>query len=178
LKKSAHGRGEKAVTAGESTRGETDARGIVADVKSAAERRVYTLGYQGRTLREVLETVQRYGIEQVLDVRENASSKKPGFAGVDLEPAFARLGVAYSHLPELGCASASRHALWRGESREPFLNDYRRRLAERPEAFANLVHRVRSARSLLLCLERDPSRCHRAVLSERLQAEGIATQDL
>jgi uncharacterized protein (DUF488 family) len=157
---------------------ETPAPSIVADTKATAESPVFTLGYQGRDVEEVLETVRRYGIEQVLDVRENGSSKKPGFAAADLKDALARAGIAYVHLPELGCRSESRHALWRGESKEPFLEDYRRRLAERPQAFADFVFRIRSARSLLLCLERDPSRCHRAVLVERLQAAGFRTQDL
>jgi uncharacterized protein (DUF488 family) len=166
------------MSAEEKVRDEIAARRIIADVKSAAGRRVFTLGYQGRDLKEILQTVQHHGIEQVVDVRENASSKKPGFAAAELKQALARIGVAYSHLPELGCTSASRHALWRGESRDAFLDDYRRRLAERPQALADLVRRSRSARTLLLCLERDPSRCHRAVLVERLQAEGIFTQDL
>jgi uncharacterized protein (DUF488 family) len=159
-------------------RDETAARAILADVTSPAGNRVFTLGYQGRDLEEVLQTVQRQGVEQVIDVRENASSKKPGFAGADLREALARIGVVYVHLPELGCRSGSRHALWRGASRESFFDDYRHRLAERPHALEDLVVRIRSARTLLLCLERDPSRCHRAVLVERLHAEGILTQDL
>jgi uncharacterized protein (DUF488 family) len=151
---------------------------IVADAKSEAATRVFTLGYQGRDLAEVLRAVQLHGIEQVLDVRENASSKKPGFAAADLKEALATIGVAYAHLPELGCRSESRHALWRGGPRPSFLEDYRRLLAERPQAFADLVRRIRLARSLVLCLERDPSQCHRGVLGERLRAEGILAEDL
>jgi uncharacterized protein (DUF488 family) len=156
----------------------TTARASTADGKSTTGRGVFTLGYQGRDLNEVLQIVQRHDIEQVLDVRENATSKKPGFAAGELKQVLAGIGVVYAHLPELGCASESRQALWRGESEEAFLDDYRRRLAERPEAFANLVHRIRSASTLLLCLERDPSRCHRAVLVEKLRAAGIVSQDL
>lgn len=162
------------------TRSQHEAAGgaITTATRAATGVTVFTLGYQGRDLEEVLRTVQRYDIEQVLDVRENGSSKKPGFAAGELKEALAKVGVAYAHLPELGCRSGSRHALWRGEAKEPFLEEYRRRLAERPEAFTDLIHRVRSARSLLFCLERDPSRCHRAVLVERLHAEGVLTQDL
>lgn len=139
---------------------------------------MFTLGYQGRDLGEVFQALQRHDIEQLLDVRENASSKKPGFSAAELKEALAKVGIAYAHLPELGCRSGSRHALWRGEAKESFLEEYRRRLAERPEAFTDLIQRVRSARTLLLCLERDPSRCHRAVLAERLRAEGVFVRDL
>ncbi len=139
---------------------------------------MFTLGYQGRGLPEVLEAVQRHGVEQLLDVRDNAASKKPGFAAPELDRALAKVGVSYAHLPELGCRMESRHALWRGGAREPYLEEYRRRLRDRPQAFADLVRRVRSARTLLLCLERDPSRCHRAVLGEKLREEGLFTRDL
>ena len=153
-------------------------RSIADDVRPAAGSKLFTLGYQGRDLTEVLQTVQRHRVERVIDVRESASSNKPGFAFSHLKEAFGKIGVAYAHLPELGCARGSRHALWRGGAKEPFLEDYRRRLAERPQAFAELVHRTQSARTLLLCLERDSSRCHRAVLIEKLRAEGIIAQDL
>jgi uncharacterized protein (DUF488 family) len=140
--------------------------------------RLFTLGYEGRDLGEVLEIVRRHAIEEVLDVRENASSKKVGFAEADLREALAGIGVAYAHLSELGCARESRHALWRSGEAGLFREEYRRRLEGRPEAFDDLVRRARSARTLVLCLERDPARCHRAVLMERLRAEGVESRDL
>jgi uncharacterized protein (DUF488 family) len=159
-------------------RGETATQAIIVDAGPVARIGAYALGYQRRDLKEFLQTVQLYNIEQVLDIRENASSRKPGFAAVELKEALATIGVAYVHLPDLGCRNESRHALWRGEATESFFEDYRRRLAERPNALADLVRRVRSARSLLLCMERDPTRCHRAVLVEKLRTKGIFTRDL
>ena len=146
--------------------------------RSAAGIQVFTLGYEGRTLSEVLQIVRAQGIEQLLDVRETASSRKAGFSSADLQEALARTGVTYVHLPNLGCERESRHALWRGGDTDPFLEGYRQRLAQRPQDFHDLLRRVRSARTLLLCLERDPSRCHRAVLGERLRAEGLTVRDL
>lgn len=140
--------------------------------------RAFTLGYEGRALSELLQIIRTHEIEQVLDVRETASSRKAGFASAGLEEALATIGVAYVHLPELGCEKEARHALWRGGSADRFLESYRRRLEERPRAVADLAHRVRSARTLLLCLERDPSRCHRAVLGEKLRREGFTVLDL
>lgn len=146
--------------------------------ESGTRATVFALGYQGRDLEEILQMVRSYGIEQVLDVREKSLSKKPGFAGLELREALARMAVAYVHLPELGCRSEARHALWRRGEKEPFFEQYRHRLAERPQALAELFRRARSSRSLLLCLERDPSRCHRAVLAERLHGEGFLVQEL
>lgn len=145
---------------------------------AAVPTQVYTIGYQGRTLSEVLRVVQVHSIQQVLDVRENAMSRKPGFTSAELKQALETIDVAYVHLPELGCSAEVRRALWRGAPSGPVLEDYRRGLTARPQAFWDLVHRAGSARSLLLCMERDPSRCHRAVLAERLRIEGVTVEDL
>lgn len=146
--------------------------------RPALEADVVALGYQGRSLSEFIGLVRTFGIEQVLDVRERAVSRKPGFSAPDLTEALARVGAVYVHLPELGCTGRSRRALWHGGSPTSFLEDYRRQLEGRPDALADLLRRVRSARCLLLCQERDPARCHRAALLERLRTEGIAVQDL
>ena len=105
-------------------------------------------------------------------------SRRPGFSEVDLAKAFAGVHVEYVHLADLGCEEASRHELWKGGAATEFFDRYRARLEDRPYATAELVRRARSRTSLLLCLERDPQRCHRAVLAERLQAEGIAVVHL
>lgn len=142
------------------------------------EPQVFMLGYEGRSLSEVLEIVRTRGIELVLDVRENAQSRKVGFDSISLEGALSGIGVRYAHLPELGCEQTSRHALWRGGAASAFLERYRRRLSERPQALEDLVDRVGRSRTLLLCLERDASRCHRAVLDERLRQEGFAVESI
>lgn len=152
--------------------------GDVTETRVATGVRVFTLGYQGRSLPEVLDIVRTEGIEEVLDVRENASSRKQGFDATSLKGELSKIGVRYAHLPELGCEHASRHALWRGGPREPFLVAYRQRLEDHPRAFADLVARIMGSRSLLLCMERDASRCHRAVLGERLRKGGFTVEDL
>lgn len=139
---------------------------------------VLSVGYQGRSQSDILHIIQEYGLEQVLDVRENARSIKPGFSSAELQRAFHRIGVKYVHLPQLGCTQESRHALWSGTRPEAFLNKYRHLLSQRPEAVIDLLDRVRSGKTLLLCLERDPTRCHRAVLEEQLRTKGIPVRSL
>lgn len=149
-----------------------------SETEAAAPTQVYTIGYQGRTLLDVLRVIKVHSIQQVLDVRETAVSRKPGFTSTELKQALETINVAYVHLPELGCSAEVRRALWRGAPSGPVLEDYRRGLTARPQALWDLVHRTGSARSLLLCMERDPSRCHRAVLAERLRRDGLAVEDL
>lgn len=134
---------------------------------------VFAFGYQGREAHQLVRALREHGVEQLLDVRENPGSRKTGFSAAELRDALPRIGVRYVPLPELGCRREARHAIRRGYAAEPFLAEYRRRLAAHPEALADLVRRVRSAPSLLLCLERDPSRCHRSVLIDELRAAGL-----
>ncbi len=145
---------------------------------SSQPKEVFALGYQGRDLEEVLGVVRLRRIEQVLDVRENAFSRKPGFSSTELREALGRIGIAYVHLPQLGCRSEERHALWRGGASERFLAEYAQLVAERPPVMADLIHRVGSARSLLLCLEREPTQCHRAVLLRLLREAGFVVEEL
>lgn len=139
---------------------------------------VFSLGYEGRDLQEVLDTIQRQGIRRVIDVRENPRSRKAGFSAAALGTALDRLGVEYVRMPELGCSGAARHAQWKGGSREAFRDDYRRRLSDRPGWLSRLVGQIGSGPSLLLCLERDPGNCHRSVLEEGLLGHGIRVTDL
>ena len=148
------------------------------DPTATTELRVFTLGYQGRSAREVLEIVRQHGIAQVLDVRESAHSRKPGFSSSDLRATLTNAGIAYVHLPEFGCERESRHALWKGAPIADFLDRYRRKLSEQDASLADLIRRARASRTLLFCLERDPSRCHRAVLGEWLRKAGFLVQDL
>ncbi len=145
---------------------------------SSNPKEVFALGYQGRDLEEVLGILRLHRIEQVLDVRKNAFSRKPGFSSTELRQALGRIGIAYVPLPQLGCRSEERRALWRGGEIERFLAEYAKLVAERPSVVADLLRRVGSARSLLLCLERDPSRCHRAVLVRMLREARFAVEEL
>jgi len=140
--------------------------------------RVLTLGYQGLSWSEVLEIVQRNRVDRVIDVRQNARSRKRGFSSWELGESLRAVGIDYTPLPALGCDRESRHALWHGAPTEGFLGEYRQKLAEHPEALAELIHWAGASKSLLLCLEHDPARCHRAVLGERLRAAGFFVQDL
>lgn len=139
---------------------------------------VFTVGYQGRSLEELLALVRRHRIEQVLDVRDNPASLKAGFAEEDLRQALGAVGVGYESLPGLGCDREARHTLWGGGDRGPFLESYRRRLRERPEALADLAARAGTTTTLILCLERDATACHRSVLAEHLRGLGFLTRDL
>lgn len=68
-----------------------------------------TIGYEGMTLKEFLALLQRCRVSTLVDVRELAISRKPGFAKAALSAALAENGIQYEHLVELGCPRDVRH---------------------------------------------------------------------
>lgn len=61
------------------------------------------------TLKDFLEVLMRCRVTMLVDVRELAISRKPGFAKAAQSAALAQLDVKYEHLVELGCPRDVRH---------------------------------------------------------------------
>lgn len=125
---------------------------------------IHTIGYGGcRSLEEFFQFLADRGIPFVVDVRANAGSARPGFTGSRMELMSAAWGLSYAHFPLLGIPAGIRRApvplddLW---------DRYRREIL--PAAAADLERLCRlvgEVPSVLVCAEKDPSRCHRRVLA-------------
>jgi uncharacterized protein (DUF488 family) len=78
--------------------------------------RLYTVGYQGRSLAELLDSLSRAEVQRVVDVRELPLSRKPGFSKTALAAALAERGIEYVHVKPLGNPKANRERYWRAPS--------------------------------------------------------------
>src|SRR6266480_5216625 len=54
---------------------------------------VFSIGYEGRTLQELLKLLEVYRVDLVVDVRENPISRKPGFNRRQLSAALQSAGI-------------------------------------------------------------------------------------
>lgn len=138
----------------------------------------YFVGYERRSFGSLVSLLRENRVTQVVDVRENASSRRAGFSADELRESLLREGIGYRHLPELGCREADRRALRHGGSREGFYAAYRTRLAGEEDAFRELVTLVEGDATAILCTEREARDCHRFVLAERLASLGWAVRFL
>lgn len=127
---------------------------------------LHTIGYEKRSLEEVIAHLRANGIGTLVDVRDNPWSHKPGFSRRPLEAGIAAAGLAYVHAGFAGNPKRLRAA---GRSGEEMLAAYARHLDESPEILDRFVEVVAGAQggACLLCFERDPADCHRGVLAER-----------
>ena len=141
---------------------------------------IYTIGYEGATVESFLETCRQNGIAQILDVRNNPWSRKPGFSQKALAEACAKAGIEYRHLPELGIPRAQRQKLDTPEAKQALLDRYEKEiLPSQREAIEQALALVQEKPTALLCLEADANSCHRGRLAQELaRISGISVQHL
>ena len=127
--------------------------------------RIFTIGYEGATVGELLVALQEAGVERVIDVRALPLSRRPGFSKSSLKASLEEAGIEYVHLRALGTPSVGRAAARAG--RQMDLERIYAGQLELPEASAQAALMLEMARekpSALLCMERDPAQCHRTLL--------------
>jgi uncharacterized protein (DUF488 family) len=132
---------------------------------------IYTIGYEGRSIDRFLNDVLRSGIVRLIDVRSNPFSYKYGFSKNLLRVLAGRLGLDYTHIPELGIPSHLRQAIKAPEDRQRLFNHYQHMiLSQVPGSLDRAAGLLRSAPSVLMCFEADARDCHRGRLATQLAA--------
>ena len=135
--------------------------------------RLATIGYEGTTVDEFLDTLRGAGIQLLVDVRAVAMSRRPGFAKSALSANLREAGIDYLHLRKLGTPSDGRAAARAGRHEEMH-RIFLKQLAtpEAQDELSTLADLVRSDRRVcILCFEADPAHCHRRLVAMALQKE-------
>ena len=130
--------------------------------------RIYSVGYEGFTQRGFVEAMSQSKVDVVVDVRLNAVSRKAGFSKRGLAEALGLVGIDYVHEPKLGNPPENRDSFRTGDG-----SAGRRRMEKMlsngsGEALARVVNLAKTKRIALLCLEREPQRCHRTVITDAI----------
>lgn len=134
-------------------------------------KRICSLGYQLRNLDEFVDILKNADVSVVVDVRETAWSRKPGFSKKALAAGLRNAGIQYQHLPQAGNpkylrAEASSHLAC--------LEAYDSYLIEQPAtvtAVGEVLHQLLAEKQTpcLVCYERHPDDCHRSYLLRHWQ---------
>ena len=130
--------------------------------EAAVAGRIYSVGYEGLTVAGLVERLQQSRVEELVDVRANPFSRRPGFSKKKLSESLTAAGIAYRHEPLLG------NAFRDVDDFDAAMMLMRDHLAggEPAEAVARLVSLADGRRIAVLCLENDQRRCHRQVVLE------------
>lgn len=126
---------------------------------------VISIGYQQRTLEDLLELLQSHNVAVLVDVRLTPLSRKRGFSKTALSNALLDAGIEYRHERALGNPKDNRDHFRRGlkAARDRYTNHLTNYAAS---AYSRVMELVRSKRIALLCYERDHSACHRSCILE------------
>jgi uncharacterized protein (DUF488 family) len=133
-----------------------------------------TIGYEGRTLENYLNSLIRDSITLLCDVRRNPLSRKYGFSKNTLSKACEGIGIKYEHIPELGIASEERQDLNTQTDYDALFKVYERdSLPENKPSLNTILHWLQKGeRVALTCFESLPNQCHRHCVAEAVERMG------
>jgi uncharacterized protein (DUF488 family) len=63
---------------------------------------IVSIGYEGRTMPEMLRLLRKHGVRKVIDVRELPLSERRGFSKSSLSAALAASRIEYAHIRSAG----------------------------------------------------------------------------
>lgn len=132
-------------------------------------RRLVSVGYEGRSIDELVEALLAEGVSTLVDVRLTPLSRKTGMSKTRLAQTLAAHGITYVHLPALGNPKDNRAPFRGGEpiSRERFTE--RLNTAAGLQTLTVVSELLDSQTVALLCFERRHEQCHRHLVADQLR---------
>jgi uncharacterized protein (DUF488 family) len=152
-----------------------------AEIVLVTQSTVLTIGHSTRTLESFLEVLRAHGVKQLADVRTIPRSRhNPQFNRDTLPEALGLAGIAYTHMEQLG---GLRHA--RPDSPNTGLRNSSFRgfadYMQTPEFEAGLEKLIQLAgreRTVIMCAETVPWRCHRSLIADALKVRGLEVEHI
>ena len=137
----------------------------------------YTIGYEKKTIEQFIGLLKEAKIQTLVDVRKNPVSQyKPDFNKEKLGEALRKHEIRYVHHPELGVPSEIRRKLGETGSYDWFFKQYDENVIPKLEKEVDL--QSLNYPIAVMCVELDPTRCHRHRIALALEKRGLRGYDL
>lgn len=139
----------------------------------------FTIGYTGRRVEDILDTLILNCVRTLVDIRQYpVSMYRPEVSKGNLKNYVESRGLRYVHIPGLGVPRDIRAKAIQTGTREVIWNWYDEYVAT--PYLHNLHHFLNSVEHpvALMCVEIDPCECHRHRLSVVLEQKGLRSFDL
>jgi len=142
---------------------------------------VLTIGHSTRTIEDFLAMLAAQGVQRLVDVRTIPKSRRvPQFNSDALAASLRKHGIDYLHMKSLG---GLRHAKkdsvnlgWHNASFRGYA-DYMA-TKEFRDGLSHLLELAREKRTVIMCAEAVPWRCHRSLIGDALLARGAHVEDI
>ena len=137
---------------------------------------LFTIGHSNRSLEDFASILKAHGIELLADIRTVPKSRhNPQFNRETLAAALPHEGIAYIHVPALGGLRHPRkdstNDAWRNASFRGYA-DYMQ-TPEFTAALDALLRESSARRTVIMCAESVPWRCHRSLVADAATVRGI-----
>lgn len=137
--------------------------------------KVYTMGHTTRSIEEFNNVLMHYRIEIVVDVRTIPRSRhNPQFESSAFEKSLEENGMSYIHLRELGGLrnpkKDSQNLEWKNTSFRGYADHME--TSEFAKGLEMLERIAKVHRTVIVCAEAVPWRCHRNLVADALVVRG------
>ncbi|MDA2933381.1 DUF488 domain-containing protein [Acidobacteria bacterium AH-259-D05] len=141
---------------------------------------LYTIGYQGRSVDQVINLLLKSGIRTLIDVRYKPTSRKPGLSKSGLKKACEESDIEYFHERDLGTPPEMMDHVRSGAGYDDnIFAEYRKYLLSKEKSLQTVLRHLEEDLACLLCYEEDANNCHRKVVAEELAGRiGLTVQHL
>ena len=132
--------------------------------------KLFTIGFTQKSAETFFTTLQRAGVQRIVDVRLNNTSQLAGFAKArDLQYFLSAIGgIGYTHQPEFAPTPELLEEYKKNKGSWETYEVAYAKIMERRRADGLAVKVLRNG-DCLLCSEAEPTHCHRRLLAERVQ---------
>ena len=130
--------------------------------------KLWTIGYEKRTVAELIAILKGAEIGVLVDVRANPFSRKEGFSARKLNSTLRLNGIVYRHQAGLGAKKEHRDALDQDKNYKKFFKAYRNNLLMRPNSSLAILRSIIDGDQnvAVMCYEANPEECHRSALCD------------
>lgn len=133
---------------------------------------LYTLGYEGLDVAAFIERLLAADVRTVVDVRELPLSRKRGFSKTAFGECLELEGIAYLHMPTLGCPKEIRNAYKLDGDWDRYTRRFMTYLQDQDACVQELAKIAGNTTACLVCFEADFSACHRTYVGRAAQRAG------
>ncbi|MBT8152626.1 DUF488 domain-containing protein [Epibacterium ulvae] len=140
---------------------------------------LFTIGYEGSTVEDLVSTLIALNVEVLADVRELPLSRKKGLSKNKLAERLAEVGIEYRHYKALGDPKPGREAAKKGDFQQ-FEKIYLNHLGtqEAQEELKKLLKVANARKTCMMCFERSATHCHRSYIADEASRNGFEVYNL
>lgn len=138
----------------------------------------FSIGYEGKTIGNFIRILKENGIKQLIDVRENPFSYKEGFSKIKLKTFLNEAEILYAHIPQLGTDKQSRKEYKENRDLTRLFEIYNERFNENKDSYECLKALIHYDSSVIMCFEDNYEYCHRSIIENNLEKDGIGVVHL